>query len=221
MQPQQSVYEEKLRPEVYPFLPADAVRYLDVGCGSGGFGRTVIAHNGPGARLVGIEPVPEAAARARLAGYERVLEGFFPDVLDSDPESFDCIVFNDVLEHMVDPWSAVAASRRFLAPGGAVVASIPSIRYLPVLYRLLKGRWDYEDCGTLDRTHLRFFTKATMVEMFEEAGFLVERVQGVNNDWDFPRWRRLKRFAFLTGDFQWLQFVLVCRPAGGSGESAE
>ena len=50
---------------------------------------------------------------------------------------------------------------------------------------------------------------------------LVERVQGVNNDWDFPRWRRLKRFAFLTGDFQWLQFVLVCRPAGGSGESAE
>jgi len=206
------MYVEQSRSEVYPFLPADASSYLDVGCGTGGFGRLVRLRRGPDVRIVGIDALPEATDRARKAGYDCVIEGYFPGAVDDVSEKYDCIIFNDVLEHTIDPWTLLAEARHHLSPTGSVVASIPNIRYLPVLYRLAKGRWDYTECGTLDRTHLRFFTKATMIEMFEEAGLRVVRVAGINNEWDFPRWRRLGRLAAWTGDLQWLQFVLVGLP---------
>jgi 2-polyprenyl-3-methyl-5-hydroxy-6-metoxy-1,4-benzoquinol methylase len=81
---------------------------------------------------VGLEPIAEQAAVARRSGDDAVVEGYFPDALAGSDERFDCIVLNDVLEHMLDPWSVVADLRRLLAEDGRVVASIPSIQFLPV-----------------------------------------------------------------------------------------
>ena len=95
-----------------------------------------------------------------------------------------------------------------------IVAAIPSIQYAPVVRSLLAGRWDYQDAGTLDRTHLRFFTKATMVEMFAED-FDVVSCTGVNSVWAYA-WahKTLKRRAFVRvlPDSQWLHFVVVATP---------
>ena len=172
----------------------------------------------PGALVgVGVEPHQEWADVARGRGYDLVIEGLMPEALRSLDETFDCLVFNDVLEHMVDPWSTLRESRSWVAPGGSVVASIPSIEYLPVLYRLVRrSRWDYVDEGTLDRTHLRFFTRQTMVEMFEGAGYEVQSVVGIHSALqEHERWRRLRLLAPLIGDRQWLQFVVVARPTAG------
>jgi SAM-dependent methyltransferase len=207
------MYESGDRPEVVPFIPDGIASLLDVGCGSGGFGGILRGRFGPGLRLVGVEPMPEARALAEVAGFDQVVPGYFPDAIEPG-EAFDCIVFNDVLEHMVDPWSALRDAHRHLTPGGTVVASLPSVLYLPVLARVIaRRRWDYTEAGTLDRTHLRFFTKATMADMFAEAGYRVVSVQGINNDWYTGRWGRLKRLAPLAGQFQWLQFVVVATPA--------
>lgn len=211
---EQSVYSVADRAEVLPFLPADGDTILDIGCARGGFGAAIRASRGDGVRLVGVEPSPEQAEDARRSGYNEVRVGFFPDALDGSSERFDCIVLNDVLEHMLDPWDACAELQKWLTPGGAVVASIPSIQYLPVWLRVLRGHWQYTDHGTLDRTHVRFFTRRSMVEMFESAGFAVEKAAGINSMADNlgRRWRLLLRpFRRFLGDVQWLQFVVVAR----------
>lgn len=225
MKPSEGAYFDQRREDVYPFLPPSAMSFLDVGCSLGGFGHLLRERRGASARIVGIEPHEEWAKVARGRGYDEVLVGLVPDVWVGRDERVDCVAFNDVLEHMVDPWGVLTAARDWLTSEGVVVASIPSISYFPVVRALAaKGRWDYVEEGTLDRTHLRFFTKETMVEMFEQAGFVVESVTGIHSMFEVPDWIRRRRHRLplelrgrllgpVLGDRQWLQFVVVARPA--------
>jgi 2-polyprenyl-3-methyl-5-hydroxy-6-metoxy-1,4-benzoquinol methylase len=218
--PQQDLYPEVLREDVRPYLPRHARSVLDVGCGPGGFGKTLRSVLGPDARVVGVEAVPSQAAVARTGhGYDEVVDGYFPEALGDRSERFDLVCYNDVLEHVVDPWDLLRQTRSWLDEGGAVIALIPSIQFAPAVWALLKGRWDYTDTGTLDRTHLRFFTRATMVEMFEQAGYRVLQVEGVNpyaGSWphDPPGPRKLaKRFIpRLMGDFRYMHFMVHAEP---------
>lgn len=127
---------------------------------------------------MGVEPDPVAAARA-AAVYDEVIVGHFPECVGG--RTFDCIVMNDVLEHMEDPWSAVAAAAGLLAGDGRIVASIPNVRYIAVLVRLaLRGRWDYAESGILDVSHLRFFTRSSIEELFAGEGLVIERLEPIN-----------------------------------------
>jgi len=85
----------------------------------------------------------------------------------------DCVIFSDVLEHTSDPWAVLRRWRSVLAPGGTLVVSLPNVAHKSVLRPLLRGRFDYADEGVLDRTHLRFFTRVTAIEMIEACGFEV------------------------------------------------
>ena len=126
--------------------------------------------------MVGIEADAEAAAVATTR-LDRVVAGRFPDDIGPEDGPFDCVVFNDVLEHLVDPWEALRRTKALLTGSGTVVAVIPNIRHVrAVLPLLVRGRWDYADTGLLDRTHLRFFTKASMIELFETTGYTVEAI---------------------------------------------
>jgi 2-polyprenyl-3-methyl-5-hydroxy-6-metoxy-1,4-benzoquinol methylase len=211
--PQQDVYPDASRDDVAPFIPAGARSVLEVGCGRGGFGRTLRSRLGPEARLVAVEAVPSQAEVARRGnGFDEVLDGYYPEALTGRTETFDAVFFIDVLEHVLDPWAMLERARADLSPGGRVVAAIPSIQYAPVVKELLRGRWDYADMGTLDRTHLRFFTRATMVEMFEGAGFVVERCEGVNSVWAGDwRERSLRRRLLVRAlpQSEWLHYVIV------------
>ena len=146
-----------------------------------------------------------------------MVDGNFPDALAHEAvEPFDLIAFNDVLEHILDPEDVLVQARDHLAKDGRVVAAIPSIQYAPFVMRLLRGRWDYTDAGTLDRTHVRFFTRATMVEMFDRAGYTVELCEGINSvrqDWkqdpSGPRRTAKLLLERALGDARFLHFVVV------------
>jgi 2-polyprenyl-3-methyl-5-hydroxy-6-metoxy-1,4-benzoquinol methylase len=57
-------------------------------------------------------------------------------------EHFDLVVFLDVLEHLVHPWSALRHASSLLRPRGVVVASIPNVRHVSVTFPLLtRGLW--------------------------------------------------------------------------------
>ncbi len=86
----------------------------------------------------------------------------------------DCVIFADVLEHTLEPAAILATWREALAPGGHVVISLPNVLHATVVGGLFRGRWDYEDAGVLDRTHFRFFTRATAAELITDAGFEIE-----------------------------------------------
>jgi 2-polyprenyl-3-methyl-5-hydroxy-6-metoxy-1,4-benzoquinol methylase len=224
--PQSASYPEHPREELIDFIP-QATSVLDVGCAAGGWGGTLRQHLGPNARLVGIEAVSSQAQLAASAGFDEVHCGYFPDDMPVDAGRFELITFNDVLEHTVDPWSVLVEAHNFLAPGGQILASLPNIQFAPVLVQLLRGRWDYQDDGSLDRTHLRFFTRATMIELFETSGFEVDRVEGINpfgQSYEASAspavLLAIRAARSLTRNAQFCQFVLVGRSAKRAKTSA-
>ncbi|HEY6317191.1 MAG TPA: class I SAM-dependent methyltransferase [Acidimicrobiia bacterium] len=162
------------RAEMLEFIPASTRRLLEVGCETGRFGAALRAAY-PAMEIWGIDPTPSPPNRPQA--YQTRIVGSFPADI-ADGEKFDCVVFNDVLEHLIDPWDALRRTHSFLRPDAVVVVSIPNVRHISVLRPLLiGGRWDYRDCGILDRTHLRFFTRATAIELLRSTGYAVERVQ--------------------------------------------
>ena len=213
-------YFEQEREEMLALLPEMAVtRALDAGCGEGLFGARLKERTG--AEVWGMELDKAAAGKAREV-LDRVVEGDLAVELgELPPGHFDCIYFNDVLEHLYDPGAAVRAVRPALAEGGIVIASIPNVRFHKVLYKLVfKGSWNYKMRGVLDWTHLRFFTRSSMVEMFERAGYEVLSVRGLQ--------RSKKLLPNLTAlltlgrfeDILYPQFALVTRPAAPAPASA-
>ena len=167
-------YYSHSRPEVRALLPEGLRFVVDVGCGAGAVG-AAIKTGRPGVEVRGIEPSVEAASRAA-----RVLDDVA--VMGADgamPAGWpapDCVLFADVLEHLVDPWSTLRTWRERLRDGAWVIVSLPNVGYVSVTRELCRGRWDYEEEGVLDRTHLRFFTRSTAVEMLEAAGFRVDHL---------------------------------------------
>jgi 2-polyprenyl-3-methyl-5-hydroxy-6-metoxy-1,4-benzoquinol methylase len=168
------------RQEMLRFIPEGASTLLDIGCSTGAFGRELKLRS-PRLEVHGVEVDALRANEAR-AVLDHVTTGHFPDVADTlGVRTFDVVVMNDVLEHMATPDAALAAAHTLVKDDGLVVASIPNVRHFSVWAPLvIRGDWRYEDDGLLDRTHLRFFTRRTMVELFENAGWAVHRVTGIN-----------------------------------------
>lgn len=181
-----------------------------MGCNDGGFGAW-LQSDVPGREVWGIEPNPDQADVARGI-FEGVVTGLYPDALDEIPGTFDCITFNHVLEHMFDPWQALARTRERLAPGGCVVAVIPNVRYITLLADLaLKGKWEYQDTGLLDRTHVRFFTRASIRPLFEDAGLRIDHLEPVNG-YASVRLPRLSRLlSAVLGDISYGGFAVRAR----------
>jgi len=168
-------YHSHPRPEVRALVPSTARMVVDVGCGAGALG-AALKDERPGVQVRGIELDPGAAARAAAVLDDvAVMAGDGP--LPPGWPAPDCVIFADVLEHMVDPWSALRIWRGRLREGGHIVVSLPNIAFFSILDGLWRGRWDYADEGVLDRTHLRFFTRETAVELLEQAGFRIERME--------------------------------------------
>jgi 2-polyprenyl-3-methyl-5-hydroxy-6-metoxy-1,4-benzoquinol methylase len=174
-----TMYYRHPRPEMLRFIPKAAQRVLELGCAEGAFAAAVKDHTG--AEVWGIELDVQAAERAATV-IDRGLVGDANQRIAELPDNyFDAIVCNDVLEHLVDPLATLKQLRYKLAPEGVVVASIPNIRYLPALSKVVFRRdFPQDDFGIFDRTHLRFFTRKSIVRMFKKAGFTIHRIKGIN-----------------------------------------
>jgi 2-polyprenyl-3-methyl-5-hydroxy-6-metoxy-1,4-benzoquinol methylase len=175
---EQPSYFGHTRPEIMPLVPATISSAMDVGCARGYFGKALKEKFG--CVVWGIEPNREAAENAR-ASLDHVINDIFSDRLDLKGKKFDVIFFNDVLEHLVDPAEALRIARNHLSDNGCVIASIPNILHFETLFKIIKDRdWKYEEAGVMDKTHLRFFTRKSMIRLFEENGFRVDLIQGIN-----------------------------------------
>ena len=207
------VYADSNRAEMLRFVPGEAKTILDVGCSVGNFGALLKQQREREVWGVEIDPDAVAVASAKL---DRVFRGAFNSQLDLPRGIFDCVVFNDVLEHMVDPYSALRYARDLLTPAGKVVASIPNVRYFGNMWLLVKHKsWKYEDAGILDRTHLRFFTESSIREMFTDEGYVIDKIEGINpletmDDYFALKFRVLNFLSLNSiADMRWLQFAVV------------
>ena len=198
---------------------------LDVGCSTGYLAKVLISQ---GCTVDGVEIDPEAA---EIAG--RHLRKVFVVDLDRDDlanevgkNRYDCIVMADVLEHLVEPGRALRAAVSLLAEGGEVVISVPNVAHGALRLALLQGRWDYRETGLLDRTHLRFFNRESIVELVHGAGLMVEEIRATVNDpltteveidenrlpFGLVDWVRTQPWSF---DYQ---YVLRARREGADGD---
>jgi methionine biosynthesis protein MetW len=156
-------------------IPKD-VRVLDVGCATGYLGRFLVKERS--CVVDGIEADQHAADEA-CQYLRRVWVGSVDNeaVLASVTEKYDVILCAAILEHLANPEVALQRLRRLLTDNGILIAGLPNVAHWSVRWRLLRGRWDYEDYGILDRTHLHFYTLKTAKEMFEGAGYMVNRLE--------------------------------------------
>lgn len=172
-------YYANKRTDLIKLVPGGAVRVLEVGCGIGATGAEIKRIRGPGTIVVGVELNPVAAAKAQsvldivYAGDVERLELPFPK------GHFDCIIYGDVLEHLLDPWGVLARHRDLLKPRGVMIASIPNAGHYRIVRMLKKKEWNYTDSGIMDVTHLRFFAIKSIHDMFSRAGLEVISVEHV------------------------------------------
>ena len=167
-------YYGNVNPDLLAKIPVTAKRVLEVGCGSARLGEAFKARS-PQSQYFGIELFETAVKEAAL-----VLDGVICANIEQDTTvplnlspSFDTLVFGDVLEHLQDPWKVLTELRQYIEPGGSCIACVPNVAHWSLVAGLLQGKWDYQDAGLLDRTHLRFFTLDSAVQMFQKAGWTV------------------------------------------------
>lgn len=210
-----TTYYTHHRAEVMALVKHPPSRLLDIGCGEGRFA-TALAERF-NAEAWGLEMDERAAVEARKT-LHTVLHGPFEEVGSQLPLAyFDAVFFNDVLEHMVDPWQTLKAIQPHLAPGARIYASIPNFLFAENILLLFKTKdWVYTDSGILDRTHMRFFTRKSIIKMFEDCGLEVQNCMPLNAI-NSLKWRLMNLITFgYTRDFLPMQYGIVaqvCRPA--------
>jgi len=178
-------YEYKPSPNsshgiVLELVPSDGpLRVLDVGCGPGWVADELRrrGHHVTGVDLVANEGVEERTDRFFEADVERGL----PPEIGSD---FDVIIAADVIEHVREPDQLLAELADRMAPGGAILASVPNIGHWYPRTRTAVGLFDYDQRGILDRTHVRFFTRRSFRRTVAHTGLstTAERSAGLPLD---------------------------------------
>lgn len=146
---------------------------LEVGCASGS--QSKVLKEQYKCVITGIEIDPGAAEEAKKYCNEIIVGDIGKVLLDENftKRKFDIIIFADVLEHLLDPVDVLKRSKQVLSDDGYIVASIPNIVHASVIFEMIHGNFDYRETGLLDDTHVRFFTKKSIYQMFENAGLRI------------------------------------------------
>lgn len=176
-------YYDGERLDIINEIPKNKTTYLDVGCGRGGVLKLIKEKCSNKTELWGIEPTEKAYEEARIIGSEsKVFLGTAEENINNLPDNyFDVIMCLDVLEHMPYPDQFLTNIKSKLKDDGELISSIPNVRYWTNLFNLIiKKDWRYNNAGILDYTHLRFFTKKSIIRLHEEAGYKVLLSKGIN-----------------------------------------
>ena len=167
-----SLDEENVHQKILKIV-GSSLKILDVGCSNGYLSRLL---KEKGNIVYGIE-INEKAAEIAKGILDGLIVGNIEEIDLPWPEMlFDVIICADVLEHLFDPGRVLVKLKKHLKDDGILICSIPNIAYYGVRKALLLGRFDYQDAGTLDRGHIRFFTLAAAERMFRETGYGVLNV---------------------------------------------
>lgn len=220
----QTPAHEQHNEDLLAFIPTDAKKVVEVGCSSGALAREYKKIN-KDAYYIGIEISAEYAKLAArycddvmLVDIERNIDNILPQASDCD-----CWVFGDSLEHLKNPWAVLKTIRETIPKNGCVVACIPNAQHWSLQVSLNRGEFRYEESGLLDKTHLRWFTRITILELFSSTGFKI--IKGAPRVFNEPHRDRflpaIKLMAELSGanptiavsDCLPLQYVIHAIPA--------
>jgi len=214
---------DRYNPDLLDFLPKGCARVLEIGCSTGALARAYKLQN-PTCRYLGVE-IDLTYAEAAKKWCDQVLVGNIETMPVEEISNFgpvDCIIFGDVLEHLYDPWAVLRRIHGWMTPDARVVACIPNMQHWSIQARINMGDLEYEDMGLLDRTHIRWFTRRTILSLFESAGFHIESgVPRIFNEADRDKYLPVIRaMAAISGidpeeavmDSMAFQYMVLARP---------
>lgn len=161
--------------DVLNMMRADFGKVVEVGSSSGALAHAYRQKNPACRNYVGIEIVEEYAERSKdfcneviYGDVEKLSDSQFSQLRDSD-----CWVFADALEHLYDPWKLLKRIHEHRTGAVEIIACIPNAQNFGVQSCLNSGRFIYQDAGLLDRTHIRWFTRLTIYDLFASCGFQI------------------------------------------------
>lgn len=199
------------------------VSILDIGCACGA-NFVAVRNSNPSAALYGLELCEQAAevagnfANVQVADFEKFENRDFDN-------KFDYVIMGDVLEHLFDTDMALQKVWRWLKPGGSLVVSVPNVAHISVILAVLQGQWNYAEAGILDNTHVRFFTRSSILACLAKNGFDVKAqyMTCINYSPDTPEFRFMEKFLHIPDlkvdkdDLNTYQLVCLAEKVKGGG----
>lgn len=167
-----TLYFSSIRDDLISFINCDKqkqINVLEVGCSCGAT-LAEIKNIYTNANVYGIELNPNSAKIASIVADVKNCNIEEKDLGYSE-NFFDYIIFGEVLEHLYDPWTVLDNIKKYLKADGTVLASIPNVMHFSNVQNLINGYWTYYSFGLLDKTHIRFFTKFEIINMFNSSGY--------------------------------------------------
>lgn len=156
-----------LDPTIVP--PFGNRKMLDIGCGAADY---MVRLRDAGWDVLGLEPSPHAAERARSTYGVKIVEDVFPSK-KLPCGAFDLVTAQQVLEHLENPITAIEKMRDLLCPTGRLLLTVPNAASWSS--RFFGAAWIGWD---LPR-HLTHFTPESLSAMVRECGFRVLRVHSI------------------------------------------
>jgi 2-polyprenyl-3-methyl-5-hydroxy-6-metoxy-1,4-benzoquinol methylase len=198
-------YFSGIRNDIIELIQCNNCNILEIGCGEGNT-LVELKKQGKAKFIVGIDIV-DLNQSSKLDKF--ILADIENDNIELPEEYFDIIICADVLEHLKDPWSVLRKIRKFLKPNGILLASIPNVREIKTLISIvIKGDFKYVDAGILDKTHLRFFCKKNIIELFESTGYKIKKITFKLS----PKRKVLLKLSLgLLEEFLVVQYLVLCK----------
>lgn len=161
-------------PDILKLMRSDYSGVVEVGSSSGAMAQAYREIN-PGCGCVGIEIDADYVESSR----QYCNEVIYGDVEKLPDDAFrklgnaQCWIFGDALEHLYDSWKMLRRVKSNARSGLEVIACIPNSQYWGIQSCLNSGMFVYQDAGLLDRTHLRWLTRITIIDLFLSSGFKI------------------------------------------------
>lgn len=154
-------------------LIPSGVKVLEIGCATGFVGEYLIREKK--CNVVGVELGKDEAVAARKK-INMVIEGDIEDekTLGKISGTFDIIYASALIEHLKNPWEALQKWKKYLKKNGSLIITTSNIAHWSIRLQLLKGKFEYQQYGILDNTHLRFFTTETFQKLVVDCGYTIE-----------------------------------------------
>lgn len=164
-------------------------KVLDIGCAEGTISEKLFSHK---CEVLGIELDEKSAQKAKKYCNDVVIGNVELIELNKEYENyFDIILFADVLEHLKEPLEVLRRFKKYLKDDGYMVISLPNIANWRMRFKLLLGNFDYEDCGLLDKTHLRFYNLKGVKKLLSDADLEI-----VNLDVSLKGTKKFPKFSY-------------------------
>jgi 2-polyprenyl-3-methyl-5-hydroxy-6-metoxy-1,4-benzoquinol methylase len=163
--------------DLYNLIPDNLSSIIEIGSGSGALAKAIKLRS-PNTHYTGVEIIDEYAILSKRYCDVVLTDNIEkPDhELTSLIQNASAIVFSDVLEHLYNPWQTLQSLNTLIPKDCSIFASIPNIQHWSVIFGLISGNFNYTESGLLDKTHLRFFTKSTIISLFSNNGFEIKSI---------------------------------------------